>query len=386
MRVRKNWKKAIVLSMVAAMTMVIAGCGGSSATKEVKGAAGQTAKIGLLDVLTGNAAAYGKSVQNGVMMAVDEINKNGKEGIKLEVITEDTGGDKNAAINGMNKLVHKDQVVAVIGPLLSGEAFASGGIAQKAGVAVLGATLTADGITDIGDTVFRTCLPESQAIPAAVKRAYEVYGFKRAAILYSSNNDQLVSGYKSFVKVLDSLGVSIVDTETFADKDTDFSAQLTKIEATHPDVLIIAAHYKEGTLLLKKAREMGMTMPVIGSNGFNSPVLIDQAGKAAEGVIVGSPWFPEKKDEKVQAFRKKYKERFGEDPDQFAAQGYDAVYMAYRALEKSGSPSDRKKFREALKEMTDFVGVAGHVQFDEKREPIMDVNVLIIRNGRFEAL
>ncbi len=380
------WKKIISISMISVLALSLSGCGGSGEKSSSAAGDGKTAKIGLIDVLTGNAAVYGKSVQNGVNMAVEEINAKAGDGFKIQVIAEDTGGDKNAAMNAMNKLVHKDQVVAVIGPLLSGEAFASGGIAQKAGVAVLGATLTAEGITDIGDNVFRTCLPESQAIPAAVKKAHDAYGFKTAAILYSSNNDQLVSGYKSFQKALDELGVQTIATETFADKDTDFSAQLTKVEALHPDVLIVAAHHKEGTLILKKAREMGMNMPVIGSNGFNSPVLIQNAGAAAENVIVGSPWFPEKQDDKVQTFRKNYKEKYGEDPDQFAAQGYDAVYMAYKAVQNSGSAVDRKKFAEALRQMKDFVGVAGNVQFDDHREPIMDVNVLIVRNGKFEAM
>ena len=380
----KKCKKIIGISVAAILALSLAGCGGNTSKKEAAG--GQTAKIGLMDALTGNAAVYGKSVQEGVQLAVDEINNNPDNKIKIEVVTEDTGGEKGQAMNAMNKLVHKDNVLAIIGPLLSGEAFASGPVAQQAGVTMIGATLTADGITNIGDVIFRTCLPESMAIPAAVKRAHTVYGFKTVAILYSNNNDQLVSGYKSFQKSLDEIGVQTLTVQTFADKDTDFSAQLTKIAATKPDILVVASHYKEGSLILKKAREMGMNMPVIGSNGFNSPALVDGAGVASNNVIVGSPWFPNKPDDKVQSFRKAYVAKYNHEPDQFSAQGYDAVYMVYHTLQTTGNTTDRKVFKKAFGEMKDFVGVAGNVKFDANREPIMDVNVLIIRDGNFEAL
>ena len=204
--------------------------------------------------------------------------------------------------------------------------------------------------------------------------------------MYSNNNDQMVSVNNTARKALESVGVQIVDTETFADKDTDFSAQLTKIQQAKPDVIIVASLYQEGALIMKKMREMGMNQPVVGSNGFNSPQFIKIAGDAANGVIVGTPWFPNKEDQKVKDFRKAYKDKYGKEPDQFAAQAYDAVYLYEAALKKSGSTTDREKFRDALKNIADFVGVTGQFKFNEKRDPSMEVQVLQIKNGQFDAL
>ena len=137
---------------------------------------------------------------------------------------------------------------------------------------------------------------------------------------------------------------------------------------------------------MKKMRELGMNQPVLGSNGFNSPAFIKNAGAAADGAIVGTPWFPNKDDQKVRDFRKAYVEKYGHEPDQFAAQAYDAVFLYEAALKAAGSTTDREKFRNALKGITDFVGVTGKFQFNEKRDPSMEVQVLQIKNGQFDAL
>ncbi|HEY3424044.1 MAG TPA: ABC transporter substrate-binding protein, partial [Negativicutes bacterium] len=244
----------------------------------------------------------------------------------------------------------------------------------------------AEGITEIGDYVFRNSLPESLAIPDAVKKAKEKFGLKRVAIMYSNNNDFAVSGFKTFEKTVKDSGMEVVATETFADKDTDFSAQLTKIAALKPDAIMVAALYQEAALILKKAREIGLTVPVVGNNGFNSPQLIKAAGSAAEGSIVASPWFPGKDDEKVKSFVAAYKAKYNKEPDQFAAQAYDALQIMAAALEKSGSTSDRAKLRDSLATIKDFPGITGKFAFDEKRNPAMDANVLIVKDGQFVEL
>ena len=161
---------------------------------------------------------------------------------------------------------------------------------------------------------------------------------------------------------------------------------MTKIEQAKPDVIVVASLYQEGALIMKKMRELGINVPVIGSNGFNSPAFIKNAGAAADGSIVGTPWFPNKDDQKVRDFKKAYVDKYGHEPDQFAAQAYDAMYMVEAALKKAGSTTDREKFKEALKNIADFVGVTGKFQFDAKGDPKMDVQVLQVRNGQFEAL
>lgn len=380
-------KRLAMMSMAAMLVVGVAGCGGEKKSDAPAGG-DKTAKFALLSATTGGAAAYGEAIKNGVDLAVEEINKKAEaeKGYKINLVFEDTKGEKNEAINAVNKVIHKDNVLGIVGPMLSGEMFAAGPVASKAKTVALGTSTTAEGITATGDYVFRNAVPESIAVDAAIRKAHEVLGFKTAAIIYSNNNDQMVSVNKTAAKALQDLGVQVVDTETFADKDTDFSAQLTKVQAANPDIIIVASLYQEGALIMKKMRELGMMQKVIGSNGFNSPAFIASAGAAADGVIVGTPWFPNKDDQKVKDFRKAYVAKYGKEPDQFAAQAYDGMYLMYEALKASGSTTDREKFRTALQNIKDFVGVTGKFSFDEKRDPKMEVQVLEIKGGKFDAL
>lgn len=377
----KKWAAGL---LAMAMTVMVVGCGGGQKAPAATTPAAGTAKIGVVAYLTGAGAAYGETIRNGLELAQSEINAKGK--VKIELIFEDSKGAKNEAINAVNKLMYKDNVVALIGPTLSSSMFAVGPAVNQAGVPIMGTSLTVEGITEIGDYIFRNSLPESAAIPQAVKKAHEKFQFKKVAIMYSDNNDLAVSGYNTFQKVLKEMGIEVLTVATYADKDTDFSAQLTKIASVKPDAIMIAGLYQEAALILKKAREIGITVPVVGNNGFNSPQLIKSAGKAADGSIVASPWFPQKDDPKVKQFREAYKAKFNKEPDQFAAQSYDGLQIMAIALEKSGSTTDRKKLRDALTTIKDYSGVTGKFAFDAKRNPEMDVNVLIVKDGQFVEL
>jgi branched-chain amino acid transport system substrate-binding protein len=219
-----------------------------------------------------------------------------------------------------------------------------------------------------------------------VKKAKEKFGLKKVAIMYSNNNDFAVSGFKTFEQSVKENGMEVLTIETFADKDTDYSAQLTKIASLKPDAVMVAGLYQEAALILKKAREIGITVPFVGNNGFNSPQLIKSAGKAADGSIVASPWFPGKDDAKVKKFIAAYKAKYNKEPDQFAAQSYDAMYIMASALEKAGTTNDRKKLKESLATIKDFQGVTGKFAFDAKRNPAMDATVLLVKDGQFTEL
>lgn len=379
----KRWAVGFVAGL---MIMGLVGCGNDSkpaaSVNAPTGAA--SAKIGVISYLSGGGAAYGEAIRQGLELARDEINAQGK--VKIELIFEDSKGEKNEAINAANKLIHKDNVVAIVGPTLSGELFAIGPITNQAGVPIMGTSITAEGITEIGDYVFRNSLPESLAIPHAVKKAKEKYGLKKVAVMYSNNNEWAVSGFKTFEKSLKENGIETVAVETFADKDTDFSAQLTKIATLKPDAIMVASLYQEAALILKKAREIGIDVPVVGNNGFNSPQLIKSAGKTADGSIMASPWFPGKDDATVKKFVANFKAKFNKEPDQFSAQAYDGLKIIAAALEKSGSTTDRQKLRDNLATIKDFPGVTGKFAFDAKRNPAMDVTVLIIKDGQFVEL
>lgn len=285
---QKKWFKGMAAVMAAAaLAGAFAGCGGDKKAAQ-SGAAGQTVKFGFVTAYTGPGAAYGQAMKEGVDLAVEEINKDPKTKMKIDLVTYDTKLNKAEAINAVKKCIEQDKVLAIEGPMTSGEMFAAGPVAQQSKVVAFGTGTTAPGITDLGDYIFRNAIPGKLAIPVTVQKAYDKLGFKTVAVMYSNNNDQMVGENKIYQDVFKQLGVNVVDTETFADKDTDFSAQLTKIQAANPDVIAIAGLYQEGALIVKKAREMGMTQPIIGNNGFNSPAYIQQAGDAANGTLVAT--------------------------------------------------------------------------------------------------
>ena len=382
----KKWMKAMAAAMAAAAVCgAFAGCGGDkkAASSSAKAASGDTVKFGFVTAYTGPGAAYGQAEKEGAELAVEEINKDPKTKMKIDLVTYDSKLNKAEAINAFKRLIEQDKVLAIQGPMTSGEIFAAGPIAQQAKVAVFGTSTTAPKVTDIGDYIFRNAIPGKLAIPTTVKKAHDKLGFKKVAVMYSNNNDQMVGENEIYQQTFKDMGIDVVDTETFADKDTDFSAQLTKIQAANPDVIAVAGLYQEGALIAKKAREMGMNQPIIGNNGFNSPAYIQQAGDAANGTLVATPWNPERKTDKAQNFRKAFVAKYGHEPDQFSAQAYDAIYVMHEAAEKSGSTTDRKKFRDALAQIKDFEGATGKFQFDENRDPKMDLDVLQVKDGKW---
>lgn len=381
---QKKWLKGMAAAAAAAVLAgAFAGCGGGQKSSGGDAKGQQTVKFGFVTAYTGPGAAYGQAMKDGVDLAVEEINNNPNTKMKIDLKTYDTKLVKAEAINAVKKCIEQDKVLAIEGPMTSGEMFAAGPIAQQSKVVAFGTGTTAPGITDIGDYIFRNAIPGKMAIPITVKKAQEKLGFKKVAILYSNNNDQMVGENKIYQELLKEMGLEIVATETFADKDTDFSAQLTKIQAANPDVIAVAGLYQEGALIVKKAREMGMTQPILANNGFNSPAYIQQAGEAANGTLVATPWNAESKSEKAQAFRKAFVAKYGHEPDQFAAQAYDAMYLMHQAAEKSGTTTDRKKFRDTLAKIKDFEGATGKFQFDDHRDPKMDLAIMEAKDGKW---
>lgn len=381
---QKKWLKGMAAAAAAAVLAgAFAGCGGGQKSSGGDAKGQQTVKFGFVTAYTGPGAAYGQAMKDGVDLAVEEINNNPNTKMKIDLKTYDTKLVKAEAINAVKKCIEQDKVLAIEGPMTSGEMFAAGPIAQQSRVVAFGTGTTAPGITDIGDYIFRNAIPGKMAIPITVKKAQEKLGFKKVAILYSNNNDQMVGENKIYQELLKEIGLEIVATETFADKDTDFSAQLTKIQAANPDVIAVAGLYQEGALIVKKAREMGMTQPILANNGFNSPAYIQQAGEAANGTLVATPWNAESKSEKAQAFRKAFVAKYGHEPDQFAAQAYDAMYLMHQAAETSGTTTDRKKFRDTLAKIKDFEGATGKFQFDDHRDPKMDLAIMEAKDGKW---
>lgn len=379
MHMRKVMKTIGICSMAAIMMAGISGCGGKTGGAVSSGAK-NAAKIGFTAALTGGAAAYGKSEEEGVRLAVEEINKKGD--FPIDLLVEDTKAVPADSMNATKKLI-QEKVSLIIGPMTSNEAKAAGPIIQNAKVPSLEISVTAENITDIGDCIFRNSVPESKNIPQTVKKTHKLLGYKTAAILYAHDNEQHVTAQKYFQKTMEEEGVQVIDVETFGSKDSEYSAQLTNIQHKAPDVIVVCSYYQEGSRILKKMREMGMDQPVLGDNGFVSPELGKMAGAAADNVYVSSMWSADRKDEKVQKFVENYTKAYGRAPDQFAASAYDGVYMAMDAMQRAGTTTDHKKIRDALAQMKDFKGVCGTFSFDEKRDPVVDLILMKMQDGKF---
>jgi branched-chain amino acid transport system substrate-binding protein len=266
--------------------------------------------------------------------------------------------------------------------------FAAGPIANQRKIPIVGTSTTANGITAIGPYVFRTSLPEADVVPVTLKTARDKFGIKKVAVMYGNDDAFTKSAYEVMKAALEKLGVETLTTETFGSKDTDFSAQLTKIKALNPDAIVVSALVEAGSgiLLGKKALGIPATVRVIGGNGLNSPKVGEIAGDAAEGTLVGSPWFIDKPDSANQKFVTAYKSKFGDNPDQFAAQAYDTLFIVAEAIKTAGAP-DAEKIKDALVKVK-WNGVLGPFSFTPGRDPadISGVVVIEIRGGRFQLL
>lgn len=338
------------------------------------------AKIGVISIITGQGAAYGEAITNGIKLARDEVNAKGDVLIDLKI--EDSSGKQEQALAAAQKLINSEKVVAIIGPTLSNEMFAAGPEANASGVPIMGTSTTAKGIPQIGKFVFRNSMPESQAIPASVGQAVKKYNIRKVALLYGNDDAFTKSGFDTMKEVAEKLKLNIVTVQEFQKGQADYKAQLTKIASLAPDAVLCSALYNEGGVILAQARKMGLSVPFVGGNGFNSPKVIEIAKEAAEGLIVATPWFGEKNDPKVKAFSAKYEKAYGKKPDQFAAQAYDAFYIMTDALKAAGT-ADRAKLRDALAATRNFQGVVGTFSFDAERDVVMTPSVLVVKSGKF---
>ncbi len=357
---------------------------------------GAEVKVGVAFVTSGDSAIYGKSQQPAVEMAFEEINaKGGAGGHKLVGVFEDTAGKPDQAKSVFQKLINSDKVDAIIGPTLSGEAKTSDPDAQAAGVPVLGVSNTAAGITDIGDYIFRDSLTENVVVPETVKQTVAKYSLKTVALMYGNDDAFTKSGADAMRTALQANGVTIADEETFANTDTDFKVQLTKINNLNPkpQAVFISALGKAPALILQQARvDVGIPKEVIlaGGNGFNSPAVLKAAGDAAEGFVVGAAWNIASTSEMNTAFIAAYKAKTGNNPDQFAAQAYAGAYILADAISRAkltgDLATDRTAIRDALKTTKDVPTVLGTFNFTDKRDANHPPVVQVVQNGAFAVL
>jgi branched-chain amino acid transport system substrate-binding protein len=343
--------------------------------------------IGAIEILTGPNNKYGIAIKNGFDLALDEVNKaGGVLGSPLAIAYEDSAGNKDQALNAARQLIGGKKVPLILGPTLSNEMFAVGPVANERKVPIIGTSTTANGITAIGPYVFRTSLPEADVVPVTLRMAKEKLGVKKVAVMYGADDAFTKSAYDVMKDALAKLDIEVLTTETFASKDTDFSAQLTKIKSLNPDAIVVSALVEAGAgiLLAKKALGFPESVRVIGGNGLNSPQVPKVAGAAADGTLVGSPWFIDKPDAANQSFVTAYKAKYNMEPDQFAAQAYDTLHIAANAIKAAGE-AKADKIREALT-TTKYSGVMGNFAFTPNRDPADTSGVVVIemKGGSFQ--
>jgi branched-chain amino acid transport system substrate-binding protein len=362
------------------------------------GVAGMAAeiKIGVAEALTGNASQYGVSIRKGFELAMSEVNSNGGiNGAKVSLVIEDEQGRKEEAINVFKKLIFRDKVLMLFGPTLSNSAQASDPVAQSAKVVVFGTSNTADGITSIGNYVFRNSVTEADILPVTLKVAAQKTGVKTVAVFYGNDDIFTKSGYDNFVKALQALKIPITTTETFAKGDVDFKPQLTKMKASNPDAIVLSALVAEGAPIMVQARQLGITLPFIGGNGMNSPRVFDLAKNNSDNLWVGSPWSVENPATENKRFIAAYQKAHGTLPDQFAAQAYDGMYIVAQALKKiklTGKlEADRRTLRDVLPSVQ-WTGATGPFKFrqvigrDGKPagyDAVQTAIVMVTRNNKY---
>ncbi len=354
-------------------------------------APGQPVKVGLAVGITGDIAVYGDPIRNGFLLAFRQINEKGE--VRIDPLLEDTGGGRDGAINVFQKFIQRDRVAAILGPVLSSQAFASDPLAVRAGVPVVGVSNTAKGIPQIGATVFRVSAPEAIQIPRSVAVAKKALNLQRVVVLYDNADDFTISGYRTFAEELQKNGIQIADTITFARGDSDFSAQLTKAKAANPQAIVVSALAREGTLLLNQARNLGLTVPFIGGNGFNDTNIITRAGHAAEGLIVGTAWVPSAPSSVNLKFYGAYRTEYRREPNQFAAQAYTGALVVAEAIRRAhvtgGDPilTQRSRILAALPTIKNFETPLGRIGIGADRDVIQPrTYVAVVLGGRFVEL
>jgi branched-chain amino acid transport system substrate-binding protein len=324
-------------------------------------------KIGAAEALSGPAGQYGVNIRNGFQLAADEINAlGGIKGNKINIIFEDEQGKKEQAIDVFKKLIFQDKVLMLFGPTLSNSALAADPIAQAAKVVVFGTSNTAEGITAIGDHVFRNSVTEADVLPETLRVATKKTGIRKVAILYGNDDVFTKSGFDAFKKALYDLNIPITTTETFAKGDVDFKAQLTKIKASGADAIVLSALMAEGAPIMVQARNLGIELPFIGGNGMNSVKVFDLAKGKSDNLWVGSPWSLNNQTKENQHFVVAYTQKYKSAPDQFGAQAYDALGIVAAALNKivltGNLEKDRKALRDALPGVV-HTGATGQFKF-----------------------
>ena len=369
---------------------VLAGCGSKDekSSGSSKGSSDEI-KIGLNLELSGAVASYGSGISKGAKLAIDEINKaGGIDGKKIVPVEIDNKSDAAEATSAAIKLATQEKVVAQVGSATSGNTVAAVQIANKYKMPVIGPSATSETVTvsekgELNEFAFRTCFIDPFQGQIAANFALDTLKAKNVAIFADSASDYAKGLAKSFKETVESNGGKVVAEESYVAKDTDFKSTLTRLKSKKPDFIYIPGYYEEVGLIIKQARAAGIDVPLMGGDGWDSPKMVELAGKdALNKTYFTNHYSAEDPDEKIQKFVAAFKAANSDQaPDAFNALGYDTVYWLKDAIERAGS-TDGEKIKDALADTKDLSLVTGNFSVDEKHNPVKTATVLEFKDGK----
>ncbi len=338
--------------------------------------------IGVYVAQTGSEAAFGTSTVEGEKLAADEINAaGGVLGRKIKLIIEDDQGKAEEAASVVTKLITSNDVVALLGENSSNQSLAAAPIAQTNKVPMVSVSSTNPAVTQKGDYIFRVCFTDpyqGKALAAFVSNNLKL---KSAAILVDRKNDYSVGLAEFFRKSFEASGGKIAIEQSYSGGDTEFRPQLTTIKSSKPDILFIPGFYTEVGQIAIQARDLGITIPMLGGDGWDSPTVIQIGGKSVDNSYFSDHYFIGDPRPLVQHFVNAIRKRTGKDPEATAALGYDAMKILAQSIQKAGS-LDRQKIRDAIASTADYDGVSGKITMGPTRDPIKPVAIIKIDNGK----
>lgn len=376
----KNFFKTMTAAICAA-SLLMAGCGSDKAADD-------TIKIGAIGEMTGGNASYGTSMMRGFKLAVKEINANGGvNGKKLVLVEADTKSEPAEAANAMSKLINQDKVPMVAGIFTSSSAIAACNISETAKIPYLAigatnpsVTLAKDGSTN--PNTFRVCFIDPFQGTVGANFVTNELKAKKAALYIDNSSDYSKGLADFFKKSFTANGGSIVIEEAYLQKDTDFKAVLTKIKAANPEVIYVPGYYEEVGKIVKQARELGIDVPIVGGDGWDSPKLPEIAGAAAlNNTYFTNHYSADSDSAESKAFVTAFEKEYSQKPDAPAVLGYDGIKLLADAIKRAGS-AEPAKVAKALAETKAFSAVTGSLGLNEKHDAVKSVTIIEFKDGK----
>jgi branched-chain amino acid transport system substrate-binding protein len=380
-----------IMNYLSRRQWVIAACAlGLAATgcnKTGSGDLGADAiKVGEFASLTGKEAAFGQSSHKGTELAIDEINaKGGVLGKKLQLLTEDTQSKPGESATVVKKLISRDNVIAILGEVASGRSLEAAPICQENKIPMISPSSTNPKVTETGDYIFRVCFVDPFQGKLLAKFARETLKVNHLAILTDVAAPYSV-GLAQYVKEpFVAAGGQVVAEQKYSSGDKDFKAQLTAIKAENPDAICVPGYYNEAGLISSQARQLGITVPIFGGDGWEAEELLQIGGKAMEGTYYSTHYSPEDPAPAVQEFVKKFQAKYNSTPDAMAALGYDSALVLADSIKRAGT-TDGPKLRDAIATTKDFQGVTGKTTIDAQRNASKSAVIFTVKDGKLKML